>query len=243
MLNGKGTFVESPQRKVFKGVTVNVLGRNGGVFPSAIEATTIQYIDTDLRDGSTLIFRKEAEPLNVKDTTSNAANHWGQRENVVKYKRASNEDRLLEVAFRVDDILEIYISTQDCYTVRVRTRWGSFPVVGKHERIVEKAAYCRPFAVFQKKSDKQVTILTAVPIDNIVKIDTSFADGTTLVKTCEPKIVPVVESVDDVVAIIDKSIASFEAAQIEMRKKLKEEKKLGPERLRLALERIEEACS
>ena len=216
-VNGKGTFVSGEgKRQLFRGVKFHVVGLKGNVVESVINATDIRYIDTDLRDGSTIVILNGGAIIHVTEKGYEAANQWGQRENVVKYGRVFEGDYIPEVTLRVDDITGIDISTRDNYTVLVKAEFGVFPVIGKHETIVDKASYCRPFAVFHKLSEENSSLI-AVPIDMIVGVESSSKDASTLVRTQIGKI-RIAESVDAALAIIDKEVDDFESALAETQK-------------------------
>ena len=214
-LNGKGSFVPFTRRPLFKGVKLHVVGMKGNVIESVINTTDIKYMDGDRRDGSTLVILNSSGSLHVKDRMADAANQWGQRENIVKYKRVNDDsDLLLEVVLRVDDITSIDVSTKDMFTVLVKTPFGVFPVVGKHDKIVDRASYCRPFATFNKiveKDGKRHLLPAALPVDTILGVEASYADNSTLVRT-EIGRMPVAESVDQAMEIIDREAKAFEEA-------------------------------
>lgn len=210
-LNGKGTFVPYTRRPLFQGVKFHLIGIKGNVIESVLNAADIQYVDADRRDETTLVFLKSGGSIRVTDDVSAAANQWGQRENVVKYRRAAEDvDRVLEVAMRVDDITSINVSTRDGYTVLVKAPFAVFPVVGKMEKIVERTSYCRPFATFTMISDK-MNVPAAIPLDSIIGVEVSHADNTTLVRTSIGRM-PIRESVDDAMRIIDREAKEFEDA-------------------------------
>ena len=219
-VNGKGTFVPNERRRnLFRGVRFHVVGLKGKVIESVINATDIQYIDTDLRDGTTIVILKGGTKHHVTEKGYEAANQWGQRENVVKYGRVFDGGYVPEVTLRVDDITGIDISTRDNYTVLVKADFGVFPVVGKHETVVDKAAYCRPFAIFHKMADGDPTLI-AVPIDMIVGVETSGIDSSTLVRTQIGKI-RISESVDEAIGIIDREADEFEAGLADAESQMK----------------------
>lgn len=209
-MNGGGERIETAASGFFRGVKFHVRGKTGIVAQTVFNSRDIRYVDSDMRDGSTIVFFRDGGAAHVAEMVHEAANQWGQRENVVKYRRMDDRDLVLELVLRVDDVTGIEISTRDGFTVLVKSRHGVFPVVGKHEKIVEKAAYCRPFALFHKKADVPVDILSAVPVDLVSGVEASFHDGTTLVKT-RKGILPVLGSVEEALAEIESAEGVFEA--------------------------------
>lgn len=210
-VNGKGTYVAVSRRPIFRGVKFRAYGVTGQVTVTAFNASDIQFIDTDRHDGSTIVLLKNGGSVHVKERMDEAANQWGQRENVVKYRRkVDDEPCVQEVILRVDDITGIDISTRDNFTVLVKTPFAVCPVVGKFEKIVDRASYCRPFAIFHKNADPNPQP-TALPLDRIASIEQSRSDGSTLVKT-ETGRVTVLEPVDEALAIADKAATEFDEA-------------------------------
>lgn len=219
-VNGKGTFVPAEGRRpLFRGVRFHVMGLKGKIIESVINSSDIRYIDSDMRDGTTIVILKDGLTIHVTEKGYEAANQWGQRENVVKYGRVFDGDMIPEVTLRVDDITGIDISTRDNYTVLVKAEFGVFPVVGKHETVVDKASYCRPFAVFHKMTDSSPSLI-AVPIDMITGVETSGIDSSTLVRTQIGKI-RIAESVDEAIATIDREADEFEAGLAEAESPMK----------------------
>ena len=210
-VNGKGTFVWASRRPPFRGVKFNAVDITGNVTQTVFNAADIQYIDSDRRDGSTIVLMKSGTIAHVRERMDEAANQWGQRENVVKYRRKLNDaETVQEVILRVDDITGIDISTRDNFTVLIKCEFAVFPVVGKFEKIVDRASYCRPFAVLHKNADPN-PLETAVPVDLIAGVETSHANGTTLIKTPTGRI-SVVEPLDEAMAVIDRAADEFEDA-------------------------------
>lgn len=210
-VNGKGTFVPFTRRHLFQGVKLHVVGMKGNVIESVFNTTDIDYMDGDRRDGSVIVFMRAGGSVHVTDPMVAAANQWGQRENVVKYKRLHDDsDLLLEVTLRVDDVTAIEVSMHDMTTVLVKAPFGVFPVVGKHESIVERTSYCRPFATFTKVT-RNGNVPTAIPIDTILGVESSHVNNQTLVRTDIGRM-PIVESVDESMEIIDREADAFNEA-------------------------------
>ena len=213
-VNGKGTKAEIVERRpIGRFVKFRAVNLNGEVSQVAYPSQSIKYMDADRRDGTTIVFLKTGGHVHVQERISEAANQWGQREDVVRYERMlePQDIRSLGIVLRAYDTTGIEVSSQDRFTVLVWTDYDAvFPVRGKFERVLEKASYCRPYAVLTKL---ETPLPVAIPLDTITNVCESSRDGATMVKT-PTHIYMVSESVDETLAVIARATDAFNEAEL-----------------------------